>query len=96
MSDSDIQRLYERLEVLGRQYERLATTMASNHDMLTEVRMDVKNMSINGCSKGTSHADHEERIRGLETFRNWAAGVVAIISGIFGVVGGKLAKMIGG
>lgn len=95
MPESEMQRLWEKLDVLGRQYERLATTMSNNHDMLLEVRTDVKNMSMHGCSKATQHDDHEKRLRDVESSRNMLAGAASLAGAAFGIFGSWLLKKIG-
>lgn len=90
-----MQRLWEKLDVLGRQYERLATTMSNNHDMLLEVRTDVKNMSMHGCSKAAQHDDHENRLRDVEGSRNMLAGAASLAGAVLGVVGSWLMKKVG-
>ncbi len=73
----------------------LLERISNLHDLLTEVRADVKAVSLNGCSKATVHSetnkDHEHRIRLVEVFVATVKGQAAVISLI---VSGAIALLV--
>lgn len=62
---------------------------------IREMREDIKTIMIGGCSKASSHADVETRVRSLESDRNRACGIIASVSLIFGICGAWVAKKLG-
>jgi len=95
MSESEIQRIWAKLDTMGRQYERLATLLENQADMLSEVRGDVKNIAARGCSRSATHDDHEQRLRSVETTRNLAVGGAGVAGSIIGTIGGWLMTRLG-
>ena len=49
---------------------------------IDEVRLQVTNIAVNGCAKQAGHADHEERVRSLETDRDKGKGMLIVCSSL--------------
>ena len=96
MSETETQRLWKKLDEMGRQYERVAIMLQNQTEKLDDVSKDVKLMSLNGCAKSSQHTDHETRIRDLEASRNMAVGGAGILGALLGSLGGWLMQKIGG
>lgn len=96
MSDSEVQRLWQALNVLSNNVASLTATINGQQSLISEMRKDIKDMTVNGCAKSTQHADHETRIRDVEKSRNMLAGISSLAGAAFGVVGGWLLEKVGG
>ena len=96
MSESETQRIWTELSKLGNNIAGMTSLVEGQQTMLAEVREDVKKMSVNGCAKATQHSDHEARLRSLETSRNVAVGMAAVIGSVLGTIGGWLMTRLGG
>ena len=84
MSDSDIQMILRRLEVMDQ---------ARQHDV-ERLHAKLDALSVNGCAKAAYHsaidADHEARLRDAERYIQRQAGQTALIGGGAGVGAGIL------
>lgn len=103
MSDSEVQRLWQALNNLAGQVAGLTATINGQQALITEMRGDIKKMTIDGCAKATQHDDqgeriddHEDRLRDVEKSRNMLAGMSSLVGATLGVVGSWLMKKIGG
>lgn len=66
--------------------------LADLMEVIGEMRSDLKTLVSRGV-------DQETRIRSLETWRNWCAGVAAAVAGSYGALqmfGPSIAKAFGG
>ena len=96
MSESEVQQLWRALNDLRTSVATLAAKIDGNHELMSEVRKDVKDISMHGCVRASQHKDHEDRIRDVEKSRNMLAGISSLAGAVFGVVGGWLLRKIGG
>jgi len=96
MSESEVQRLWHALNNLSGMVAGLTATINSQQTLITEMRTDIKNMTINGCAKSAQHSDHEERIRDVEKSRNMLAGIASAAGSVLGVAGSWIMKKLGG
>jgi hypothetical protein len=96
MSDSEIQRMWQAINRMGEGVAALSAKIEGNHELLTEVRGDVKWIAANGCAKSGQHDDHEKRLRDVEGSRNMLAGAASLAGAVLGVVGSWLMKKVGG
>lgn len=96
MSDSEVQRLWQALNILSTNVAGLTATITAQQSLIAEMRADIKNMTLNGCAKAEQHSDHESRIRDVEKSRNMLAGASSLAGAVLGVVGSWLMKKIGG
>ncbi len=83
------------MNVLSNNVASLTATINGQASLISEMRQDIKNMSMNGCAMASQHKDHETRIRDVEKSRNMLAGVSSLAGAVFGVVGGWLLKKVG-
>jgi hypothetical protein len=62
----------------------LLERISNLHELVQELRSEVKALSLNGCSKAGAHTeaskDHEQRIRLVEVFMATMKGQSAVIS----------------
>jgi len=88
MSDDDISRLYRAINDLANVVEHRMTAVETRqetaHELLMEVRRDVKLMAINGCARAAEHDEANERLKVLESKTN---GGMAISGGAGSIVG---------
>jgi hypothetical protein len=71
MPDEDaVGRIFEKLDTLQGHMVAVQTRQEMMQEVLNEQRADMKSLVSNGCAKAVYHADHESRIRSLESRGN--------------------------
>ncbi len=51
-------------------------------DAIAELRREIAEISKHGCAKSEQHADHEVRLRSVETVQAKAAGALSLVAAL--------------
>ena len=94
MSESEVQLLWRALNDLRTALATLSAKLDHNHELMGEVRTDIKKLATDGCSKAAQYSDHETRIRDVEKSRNVMAGMASLAGAALGMLGQWLIKKI--
>jgi hypothetical protein len=62
---------------------------------LTRIETKLDKMMILGCSRAPTHADHEARIRAIETIVEQGRGASKLMMLLSALLGGSIATVIG-
>ena len=62
---------------------------------LTRIEAKLDKMTILGCARAPTHADHETRIRAIETIVEQGKGAHRLIVGLSALLGGSVAVLVG-
>lgn len=69
MGTDDIGRVYDKLDDIAQRMVRVETLQAGTKEDLVGIKQDIASIKRDGCSKATSHQDHEQRLRVVEAGR---------------------------
>lgn len=62
---------------------------------LTRIESKLDKMTILGCARAPTHADHETRIRAIETIVEQGRGASKLMMLLSALLGGSIATLIG-
>ena len=86
MTTSDVDRIFEKLDGISDRMARVETKQDATAASVTEMKGDIKILAVNGCAKAASHADHESRVRLLES---WQVGHDSESKALASAAGGR-------
>lgn len=87
MSESEIARIFEKLDFMAQGMARMEERQLSYGSLLSEVRSEVRQICIHGCEQGERHEREITALKGRpEKALATAATVAGLISAIFGLL----------